>query len=146
MEAHVIFAMENRGPNMCIRECTHYKGCNGVNYRRDTLTCQLLYVSLPGDKLEDSEGFSFANLDNYTLDGDSCLPTNPCKEREKCVPLDKNGHVCVSYRAPCDEQPCTNGGVCRNQVNSYVCTCPDEWTGLNCDSKLYLFYTKYVID
>lgn len=67
MEAHVIFAMENRGPNMCIRECTHYKGCNGVNYRRDTLTCQLLSVSLPGDKLEDSEGFSFANLDNYTL-------------------------------------------------------------------------------
>ncbi|CAG2223590.1 unnamed protein product [Mytilus edulis] len=99
MDAHVIFALENRGPNMCLRECKHYKGCSGVNYRRDTLTCQLLSVSLPGDQLKDSEGFSFANLDIYTLDGDSCLPTNPCKEREKCVPLDINGHVCISYRA-----------------------------------------------
>ncbi|CAC5393846.1 FCN [Mytilus coruscus] len=133
MDAHVIFAIENRGPNMCIRECTHYKGCSGVNYRRDTLTCQLLSISLPGDQITYSEWFSFADVNNYTLDGDSCLPTNPCKEREKCVPLEMNGYVCLSFRAPCDEQPCTNDGICRNQVNSYLCTCPDEWTGPHCD-------------
>lgn len=66
MDAHVIFAMENIGQKMCLRECTRYKGCSGVNYRADTLTCQLLSVSLPGDTLNDSEGFSFSNLDNYT--------------------------------------------------------------------------------
>ncbi|XP_071140724.1 microfibril-associated glycoprotein 4-like [Mytilus edulis] len=136
MGANVIFEMENRGPTMCLRECTHYKGCSGVNYRRDTLTCQLLSVSLPGDQLKYSEVFSFSDIYNFTLEGDSCLPTNPCKEREKCVPLDKNGHVCVSYRAPCDAQPCKNGGICLNQVNSYLCTCPDEWTGPQCETNI----------
>ncbi|CAC5393852.1 unnamed protein product [Mytilus coruscus] len=128
--------MENTGQKMCLRECTHYKGCSGVNYSGDTLTCQLLSVSLPGDQLIYSEGFSFANLDNYTLDGDSCLPTNPCNEHEKCVPLNMNAHVCLSYRAPCDAQPCTHGGICHNQVNSYLCMCPDEWTGPNCEINL----------
>ncbi|VDI66500.1 ficolin [Mytilus galloprovincialis] len=133
MDAHVIFAMENIGQKMCLRECTRYKGCSGVNYRADTLTCQLLSVSLPGDQLKDSEGFSFSNLDNYTPDGESCHPPNPCNDHEKCVPSIMNGHVCLSYRAPCDAQPCKNGGLCRNQVNSYVCTCQDEWTGPNCE-------------
>ncbi|CAG2223588.1 unnamed protein product [Mytilus edulis] len=71
--------------------------------------------------------------DKVNKDGDSCLPPNPCNDHEKCVPSIMNGHVCLSYRAPCDAQPCKNGGVCRNEVNSYSCTCPVEWTGPQCE-------------
>jgi collagen type VI alpha len=33
----------------------------------------------------------------------------------------------------CNSNPCKNGGVCNKQVNSYTCTCPLGFTGINCE-------------
>jgi hypothetical protein len=33
----------------------------------------------------------------------------------------------------CDPNPCQNGGVCRRLKNDYVCDCPDDVIGLNCE-------------
>ena len=32
----------------------------------------------------------------------------------------------------CDPNPCVNGGVCTDGINSYTCTCAEGFTGENC--------------
>ena len=33
----------------------------------------------------------------------------------------------------CSEDPCLNGGICNDGVNTYDCTCTMEWTGETCE-------------
>jgi Mg-chelatase subunit ChlD len=33
----------------------------------------------------------------------------------------------------CASNPCQNGGICRNNINGYVCDCPGDWEGKHCD-------------
>ena len=33
----------------------------------------------------------------------------------------------------CSSNPCTNGAVCVDKVNHYICTCPPGFTGAQCD-------------
>ena len=33
----------------------------------------------------------------------------------------------------CAEHPCENYATCYDLVDDYNCTCPDGWTGKNCD-------------
>ena len=34
----------------------------------------------------------------------------------------------------CDNSPCSNGGVCTNSLNAYVCSCPPGFAGDRCES------------
>uniref|UniRef100_A0A8C3PAB4 Coagulation factor VII n=1 Tax=Chrysemys picta bellii TaxID=8478 RepID=A0A8C3PAB4_CHRPI len=33
----------------------------------------------------------------------------------------------------CDSNPCQNGGTCVDQFQAYVCLCPEEYKGKNCE-------------
>ncbi|KAF5282685.1 hypothetical protein FQA39_LY17492 [Lamprigera yunnana] len=33
----------------------------------------------------------------------------------------------------CSSSPCKNSGTCQDLFNGYICKCPDEWEGLDCD-------------
>jgi len=33
---------------------------------------------------------------------------------------------------PCANNPCQNGGTCQPDGNSYICTCPRFYSGVNC--------------
>jgi len=35
----------------------------------------------------------------------------------------------------CTPNPCTNGGICYNDVKRYVCRCPTVWAGLTCTNQ-----------
>ncbi|PFX27383.1 Neurogenic locus Notch protein [Stylophora pistillata] len=37
----------------------------------------------------------------------------------------------------CSSNPCLNRGVCNDQVNGYVCTCPAGYTGLHCETDIH---------
>ena len=32
----------------------------------------------------------------------------------------------------CDSNPCKNGGICKNGIATFSCTCPDGFTGNDC--------------
>ena len=36
---------------------------------------------------------------------------------------------------PCDESPCLNGGACRPFLRSFVCSCPEEFVGHQCERR-----------
>ncbi len=33
----------------------------------------------------------------------------------------------------CASSPCLNGGSCRDEVGTFVCSCPSGWTGERCE-------------
>eukprot|EP00058_Branchiostoma_floridae_P005014 XP_002590502.1 hypothetical protein BRAFLDRAFT_86173 [Branchiostoma floridae] len=43
------------------------------------------------------------------------------------------GPNCQEEIDECESTPCQNGGVCYDEVGSYVCVCPQEYIGVNCE-------------
>ncbi|XP_019639762.1 PREDICTED: fibropellin-1-like [Branchiostoma belcheri] len=80
------------------------------------------------------------------------LPNEPTTTCDLCAYLDSNnGHlaatascmeqhhyVCRSDIDECSSNPCQNGGVCLDAVNSYSCRCPAGVEGDNCQTDLDL--------
>lgn len=42
--------------------------------------------------------------------------------------------VCYVEQVTCASEPCQNGGTCADEGGGYVCTCPSEWIGQNCET------------
>ncbi|GFR18453.1 hypothetical protein TNCT_170991 [Trichonephila clavata] len=41
----------------------------------------------------------------------------------------------------CRSNPCKNGGVCKVEEDSFVCICPQQFSGLRCEiGKMNLFF------
>ena len=42
--------------------------------------------------------------------------------------------VCVwTEEDECESFPCKNGGTCINEINRYICNCPQNFAGVNCE-------------
>uniref|UniRef100_A0A3Q0ST54 EGF-like domain-containing protein n=1 Tax=Amphilophus citrinellus TaxID=61819 RepID=A0A3Q0ST54_AMPCI len=46
------------------------------------------------------------------------------------------GPPCVKRKAPCDPNPCRNGGACKESRKGFVCRCPERFAGLYCESRV----------
>ena len=39
----------------------------------------------------------------------------------------------------CMGEPCNNGGTCTDGIATYTCTCPDGFTGRDCETSMIIF-------
>ena len=47
-----------------------------------------------------------------------------------------NRILTISDLIPCDQNnPCQHGGTCSGTMLNYQCSCPQGYTGTNCESK-----------
>uniref|UniRef100_A0A8C5D3B7 Neurogenic locus notch homolog protein 1 n=1 Tax=Gadus morhua TaxID=8049 RepID=A0A8C5D3B7_GADMO len=69
--------------------------------------------------------------------------SNPCSNGGQCVPL-QSQYSCTLYGQTCQKDvnecaqsppPCHHGGVCVNEVGTYRCQCPAEYTGARCERR-----------
>lgn len=81
---------------------------------------------------------------------DPCL-SSPCRHNSTCFKLPNSDYECQCSEGyknvpelglkrceveinPCDSIPCLNGGICFNSFNYYNCSCPPDFTGINCEN------------
>ncbi|CAF0703504.1 unnamed protein product [Brachionus calyciflorus] len=79
---------------------------------------------------------------NSCLNGGTCVGynanerwCNPIQAGQTCCQCATGytGYRCENEINECVSNPCQNGGICENAVNSYKCTCPLGFTGTNCE-------------
>ena len=50
-------------------------------------------------------------------------------------------YICSISESPgataCDNNPCQNDGTCAVSGNSYTCSCPDGYSGDNCQTSMF---------
>eukprot|EP00058_Branchiostoma_floridae_P005487 XP_002590975.1 hypothetical protein BRAFLDRAFT_69474 [Branchiostoma floridae] len=51
---------------------------------------------------------------------------------------EQHSYVCVSDIVECSSNPCQNGGMCSDGLNSYVCHCTAGFEGDNCETDMDL--------
>lgn len=64
IQSSALTTFKNVGPQMCIRKCARYSGCNAINYKWTQLYCELLDISstdLGTSTIADSE-FSYCDI------------------------------------------------------------------------------------
>nr|XP_012559035.1 neurogenic locus notch homolog protein 2 isoform X1 [Hydra vulgaris] len=83
------------------------------------------------------DGFSGKNCED-----DECRFCDPhaiC-EKGKCICKEGyqgDGKVCVRKSLCHPNNPCLNGGTCKDYLGSYDCICPLGWTGEHCQDRKY---------
>ncbi|KAM9364956.1 protein eyes shut homolog [Pholidichthys leucotaenia] len=75
-----------------------------------------------------------ANCDSMCENG-TCLRISAVSF--KCIcDTGLSGPPCERRKAPCDPNPCRNGGVCEENPNGFVCHCPERYAGVYCESRV----------
>ncbi|CAG2195253.1 unnamed protein product [Mytilus edulis] len=144
MDFSPLIIFDKVGPKQCIKYCMLYNGCNAVNFNRNDLYCELLNLINVNSQLLDITGIYFTEITEWTQDPHACWP-NPCTGQTKCEAAYFNQYICVTYviafftsdsifkDTPCSSHPCNNGGTCRNQFESFLCSCPAGYHGAVCE-------------
>ena len=65
MDTYVIVSYDQVGPRMCVADCMMYTDCNAVNYRPDTLHCQLLTETNPVNQPLNRTGSYYSQLEHW---------------------------------------------------------------------------------
>ncbi|CAC5422434.1 unnamed protein product [Mytilus coruscus] len=132
MDSNPMIIFDKIGPRQCIKYCMLHNGCNAVNFKRNDLHCELLALLNSNPSLIDVTEIYFTEITDWEQDKHACWP-NPCTGQTKCEAAYYNQYICVTYDTPCSSQPCTNGGTCRNQFESFLCICPAGYNGQVCE-------------
>lgn len=62
MKSEVMNVIRHIGQTMCTNKCKSLYGCNGVNFDRQQLTCELLRIHEITDEISEKTGSIFAAL------------------------------------------------------------------------------------
>ncbi|CAG2202695.1 unnamed protein product [Mytilus edulis] len=73
------------------------KNCNGINFQKDFLKCELLSDLNVTSQFVSAPGYSYSDISDWKMKEDSCWPNNPCSEITRCIPSKSNDHVCLKY-------------------------------------------------
>ena len=46
----------------------------------------------------------------------------------------------ISVIDDCDPNPCENGGICTDRINTFTCDCEEDFTGLRCEQSKHRFF------
>ncbi|VDI63776.1 Hypothetical predicted protein [Mytilus galloprovincialis] len=144
MNSYVIREEHNSGPKMCIRDCLLQHGCNAINYN-DNKNCELLSTE-ESDTNSNIDGHHYSSITNWTMNPNQCWP-NPCINRQRCIIALYGNHVCVPVDDACaTNNPCQNGGSCRNTVEGTRCVCPPGFSGESCEITLVVHHVGNCIN
>ncbi|VDI83474.1 Hypothetical predicted protein [Mytilus galloprovincialis] len=132
MDLSPLIIFDKVGPKQCIENCMLHNGCNAVNFKRNDLHCELLILRNSNAQLLDITGSYFTEITEWTQNKHACWP-NPCTGQTRCEAAYLNQYICVTYDTPCSSHPCNNGGTCRNQFESFLCSCPAGYHGTVCE-------------
>uniref|UniRef100_A0A1I7U5Q2 Delta-like protein n=1 Tax=Caenorhabditis tropicalis TaxID=1561998 RepID=A0A1I7U5Q2_9PELO len=83
---------------------------------------------------------------DVTTSGIRCS-SDPCMNNATCIDVDSQigyacicqqgfeGDICERRKDLCIENPCANGGVCRQNLEEFTCDCPTEFFGDRCENE-----------
>lgn len=74
---------------------------------------------------------------NRCFNGGKCLDGPGLDFYCSCLP-GWNGRLCEAEINECDSNPCHNGGICVDKLNSYLCACPMGYAGDECQEEIQI--------
>lgn len=97
--------------------------------------------------------FPCANVTQYCDNYADCLPSTSACHLPTCTckpgyttdwgKVAAGGLQCQADIDECLDSPCENGGICKNNIGSYKCACPEHWAGPNCQYIKRCEHAKY---
>ena len=92
-----------------------------------------------------------ANHDHMTLSETIPIKVGYHSSLQHCIEQDRcDGYLRYDYHTildgnDCDPNPCENGGICYDRIFAFVCACPSNFAGINCQYKKHSLwvYTRY---
>ena len=69
MKGEVMNIISNIGPTMCVNKCKSSYGCNGINFDRQQLTCELLRMNTTADDRSVKSGSMYTAVSSWKTVG-----------------------------------------------------------------------------
>ncbi|XP_066936123.1 uncharacterized protein [Clytia hemisphaerica] len=124
------------------RQCMPSHKWSGTQTECKRLSCDALdppfYTSLrlPCDHIYQStchfkckEGYYQSNTDSTR----SCM-TKKTSNNNVMMQWSNEDLKCLRYSSPCDPNPCSNSGVCKQNGDAFICYCSANFTGARCQT------------